>query len=53
MPYLSRDPAAGENTPAHQYPIARSFALVLLGAVLLLVVLRHLFGAVRLEVGTR
>lgn len=53
MPYLSRDPSAGQNAAAHTYPIARSFALVVLAALIVLVVLRHLFGSVRVEVGTR
>jgi len=53
MPYLSRDPSAGDQAPAHTYPIARSFALVLLAAVIALLILRHLFGSVRVEVGTR
>jgi hypothetical protein len=52
MSLLSRDPA-GQNPPAHSYPISRGFALVILLALIGLVVLRHLFGSVRLEVGTR
>ena len=52
MGLLSRDPA-GQNPPAHAFPISRGFALVVLLALLGLVVLRHLFGSVRLEVGTR
>lgn len=54
MPTLPfRIPGGGDTAAAHTYPIARGFALVLLAAVLALVVLRHLFGSVRLEVGTR
>lgn len=49
MSLLSRDPA-GQNPPAHTYPIARGFAMVVLLALLALVVLRHLFGSVRVEV---
>lgn len=52
MPSLNRDPNGGVSA-AHTYPIARSFALVLLGALILLFILRHLFGSVRLEVGTK
>lgn len=52
MSLLSRDPS-GQNPPAHQYPISRGFALVVLAALLALVVLRHLFGSVRVEVGAR
>lgn len=52
MSLLSRDPGS-QNPAAHTYPISRGFALVVLAALLALVVLRHLFGSVRLEVGTR
>lgn len=52
MPLLERDPNSA-NPPAHTYPIARGFAIVLLLAVLGLVILRHLFGSVDLKVGTR
>lgn len=52
MSLLSRDPA-GQNPPAHTYPISRGFAIVVLMALLALVVLRHLFGSVSVEVGTR
>lgn len=52
MSLLSRDPA-GQNPPAHTYPIARGFACVVAVALILLIILRHLFGSVRLEVGTR
>lgn len=52
MSFLARDPA-GQNPPAHTYPIARGFALAILAALIGLIVLRHLFGSVRLEVGTR
>jgi hypothetical protein len=49
-----RDPNGGDSgAPAHSYPIARAFALTLLFALVALIVLRHLFGSVRVEVGTR
>lgn len=51
MPYNSRQP--GGQTAAHQYPIARGFALTVLVALGLLLLLRHLFGSIRVEVGTR
>ncbi len=47
-----RDPSGGQ-TAAHQYPIARSFALIVLVALIAMVVLRHLFGSIRLEAGAR
>jgi hypothetical protein len=52
VPYNLRSPGNGE-TAAHQYPIARAFALTVLVALGLLLLLRHLFGSVRVEVGTR
>lgn len=52
MPYNSRNPG-GDAPAAHQYPIARGFALTVLVAIGLLLLLRHLFGSVRVEVGTR
>ena len=49
---VQRDP---NYSPANAsgYPISRTFALTILAALLLLIVLRHLFGSVRLEVGAR
>lgn len=35
------------------YPIAKGFAFLILAALIGLIVLRHLFGSVRVEVGTR
>lgn len=52
MPYNSRSPG-GSPTAAHQYPIARGFAVTVLVALGLLLLLRHLFGSIRVEVGTR
>jgi hypothetical protein len=47
-----RDPNTGD-VPATGFPIARSFAGVILVALIVLIVLRHLFGSIRLEVGAR
>lgn len=52
MPYNSRSPG-GSQAAAHTYPIARAFALTVLGAIILLLILRHLFGSIRVEVGTK
>jgi hypothetical protein len=46
------DGSAGDAA-AHTYPIARGFALVLLAALIILIILRHLFGSVSVNVGTR
>lgn len=46
-----RDPSA--SLSASGYPISRSFAFTILAALFILALLRHLFGSVRLEVGTR
>jgi hypothetical protein len=50
---MARDPNAGSTASASANPIARSFALTVLAALIILVVLRHLFGSIRVEVGTR
>jgi hypothetical protein len=52
VPYNSRNPGSGQ-TAAHQYPIARWFAITVLTALGLLLVLRHLFGSIRVEAGTK
>lgn len=36
-----------------QYPITTTFAFVVLAALIGLAVLRHLFGSIRLDLGTR
>lgn len=51
MGWLPRDPNATAGASAATYPIARWYALTVLAALLLLVVLRHLFGSVRIEGG--
>jgi len=46
----------GTNTNgngAATLPIARSFALVVLFALAVLIILRHLFGSIRIEGGVR
>jgi hypothetical protein len=43
----------GNNPPASSHKITRSFALIVLLAVIVLWALRHVFGSVRLEAGTR
>lgn len=51
----TRDPNSGKGNGGSlaAYPVATSFAMVVLVALLLLVLLRHLFGSVRVEVGAR
>lgn len=53
MALNERNPGGGSSAAAHTYPIARSFAGVVLLALIALIVLRHLFGSVRVEVGAR
>lgn len=53
MPLTSRSPSAqstGSPVGMGDYPIATGFAAVVLVALLVLVLLRHLFGSVHLEV---
>lgn len=53
MALNERNPGGGGASAAHTYPIARSFAGVVLLALIALIVLRHLFGSIRVEVGAR
>jgi len=53
VPYNLRNPGGSGSQAAHTYPITRAFALTVLAALVLLVILRHLFGSIRVEVGTR
>jgi hypothetical protein len=48
----SRNPNS-DATSAASFPITRGLAVVVLLALLILVALRHLFGSIRVEVGTR
>lgn len=53
MALNTRDPAAEQDLAGHQLPVPRGLALVLILALLFLLVLRQLFGSIRVEVGTR
>jgi hypothetical protein len=53
MPLNLRTPTAEGPAPAHSYPVTRSFAMLVLAALVLLFALRHVFGSVRLEGGVR
>lgn len=50
MPNNPRDPNASLTTGG---AISRGFAYTILAALLLLAVMRHLFGSVRLEAGVK
>lgn len=50
MPNNQRDPNAGAATGG---AISRSFAYTVLAALILLAIMRHLFGSVRLEAGVK
>jgi hypothetical protein len=52
MPSNTRDPNAGASgTPGGA--ISRNFAFLIIGAVLLLALLRHFFGSIRVEAGVK
>lgn len=54
MALNSRDPAqAGDGQAAHTYPVARAFALTVLVALIILIVLRHVFGSLTAQVGIK
>lgn len=42
-----------QSSGSGTFPIARGFAFTVVLAVFVLLILRHLFGAIRVEVGTR
>jgi hypothetical protein len=53
MPYNERTPSGSGAASATSYPIARCFAFVVLAALVILIILRHLFGSISAQVGTR
>ena len=53
MPLNLRTPAGDTPAPAHSYPVTRSFAVLVLAALVLLFALRHVFGSFRVEGGVR
>lgn len=53
MPLNLRTPTGDTPAPAHSYPVTRSFALLVLAAVVLLFALRHVFGSVSLQGGVK
>ena len=53
MPLNMRTPTGDTPAPAHSYPVTRSFAMLVLVAVVLLWALRHIFGSFRVEGGVR
>jgi hypothetical protein len=52
MPYNERTPA-GNAASATSFPIARCFAFTVLAALLILIILRHLFGSISAQIGTK
>ncbi len=53
MPLNLRTPTGDTPAPAHSYPVTRSFALLVLAAVVLLFALRHVFGNVSFQGGVK
>jgi hypothetical protein len=53
MPYNERTPSGSAPQMAHEFPISRAYALVILGALVALFLLHHLFGSINIEVGAR
>lgn len=52
---LGNNPRTGDEdyAPAHQYPVTRSFAFIVLAALVVLFALRHVFGSISVSAGTR
>lgn len=54
MPLNARDPGGTDSSAsASAYPISRTFGIVVLLALAVLVALRQVFGSIRVEVGAR
>lgn len=53
MPLNLRTPTGQSPAPAHSYPVTRSFAMLVLAALVLLWALRHIFGSFTAEGGVR
>lgn len=53
MPYNSRDPNAGGDTAAWEFPHARSLAGLVVLAVIVLFLLRHFYGSISVGAGTK
>ena len=52
MPYNSRDPNASSSQNGYQLPIPRGFAIAIVVALVVLIVLRHFNGAISVSAGT-
>jgi hypothetical protein len=50
MPYNERTPGAAA-TSAAGFPISRGFAITVLAAVAILIVLRHVYGSISIQAG--
>jgi hypothetical protein len=53
MPLNLRTPTGDTPAPAHSYPVTRSFAMLVLAALVLLFALRHVFGSVSVQGGVK
>lgn len=51
---MARSQSGGDSAwGLTDHPTVWTFAMVILGAVIVLALLRHLFGSIRVEAGTR
>lgn len=53
MAYNQPRSSGGDTSNGYQLPISRSFAVAVLVALVVLFALRHLFGSIRIEGGTK
>ena len=51
MPYNERTPGGGDPAMAHQQPITRVYAGVILLAIAVLVLMHRLFGSITIQAG--
>jgi hypothetical protein len=52
MPYNERTPGAAASS-ALDYPIAKALGITVLAALVILVILRHVYGSIAIEAGAR
>jgi len=53
MAYDERTPGGTDAASASSYPVARALACTVLGALVILFVLRHVYGSISIEAGAR
>lgn len=53
MPYNERTPSGSGAASATSYPISKVFGLTVLAALVILILLRYMFGSISAQVGVK